>query len=280
VETREQLRGLGCGRVFSVLPLRWKYHETFLPYYRDDLPHKVLPEAPRIRQALALWADDASRREFVAQVRWRLRGDYDALSPLSGRDPYFAEGFFPLSPDEVVVDCGAFDGDTLRAFLRHRGASFARYLALEPDPSSFRKLRGHVGSLPDDVRSKVEARPWAVGERPGLVGFSAEGSLASAVSDRGTTVVKCVRLDDLSTDLPPTFIKMDVEGSEPDALRGARRLVEAGRTAFAACVYHAQSHLWDIPLLIHGLNPRFRYYLRPYMPEGWDLVCYAVPEGR
>ena len=54
LETREQLEALGCAKVLSVVPLRWKYHDTFLPYFRDDLPHKVLRQAEAIRRAYAL----------------------------------------------------------------------------------------------------------------------------------------------------------------------------------------------------------------------------------
>jgi len=280
LDTRAQLRALGCPKVLSVLSFRWKHHQSFLPYYRDDLPHKVVFHRAAIRRAYDLWTDDASRREFVAQVQWRLTGNYDDLTPLADRDAYFGEDFFQLRADEVVLDCGAFDGDTLRTFLRHRGPAFARYVALEPDPGNFAKLENLAASLPDEIRQKVRVLPYAVGAQPGRVRFAAEGSLASAISAQGEIEVELVTLDEISADVPPTLVKMDIEGAEPDALNGGRRLITAGKTAFAACVYHAQDHLWSIPLLINDLNPGFQYYLRPYMPEGWDLICYAVPSER
>jgi FkbM family methyltransferase len=264
----------------SVLPFRWKHHQTFLPFYRDDLPHKVLPQASAIRRAYGLWTDDASRREFVAQVQWRLTGNYDDLTPVAGRDAYFDEDLFTLKPDEVVVDCGAYDGDTLRSFLRCRGAAFARYLALEPDPASFTKLKNFADSLPNEIRQKIHVFPYAAGAHPGRVRFAADGSYASAISSQGDIEVELITMDALSPDTPPSFVKMDIEGAEPDALHGARALIAAGKTSFAACVYHAQDHLWSIPLLINDLKGEFRYYLRPYMPEGWELVCYAVPADR
>ena len=112
------------------------------------------------------------------------------------------------------------------------------------------------------------------------VKFAADGSLGSAISNQGAIEVECVALDELLSDPEPTLVKMDIEGAEPDALRGARRLIGGGKTAFGACVYHAQDHLWSIPLLIHDMNPELRHYLRPYMPEGWDLICYAIPQER
>src|SRR5262245_6415495 len=60
-DTREQLSVLGCVKVVSVIPVRWKYHETFLPHYRDDLPQRILPQGDAIRAAYALWSDNLSR---------------------------------------------------------------------------------------------------------------------------------------------------------------------------------------------------------------------------
>jgi FkbM family methyltransferase len=279
-DTRAQLQALGCAKVLSVLSFRWKHHDSFLPHYRDDLPHKVLAHAVAIRRAFDLWSDEPSRREFVAQVRFRLDGRLEGLTgPVSG-EQYFLDDRVPPMDHEYFVDAGAYDGDTLRTFLRLRGSSFAEYLALEPDPGTFAKLKSLAESLPDEIRRKIRVLPYAVGAQPGRVRFAAEAHDGSAISETGNVEVDLVTLDGLLPDLVATFVKMDIEGAEPDALKGARQLITEGKTAFAVCVYHAQDHLWSIPLLINDMNPGFRYYLRPHMAEGWELVTYAVPSGR
>ena len=73
---------------------------------------------------------------------------------------------------------------------------------------------------------------------------------------------------------------MDIEGAEPDAIRGASRAIEAEAPILTVCSYHQQDHLWTIPLLIHSIRPDYRFFLRPHLLEVWDLVCYAVPETR
>jgi hypothetical protein len=73
---------------------------------------------------------------------------------------------------------------------------------------------------------------------------------------------------------------MDIEGAEPDALAGAGGLVARHRPVLAVCVYHVQNHLWRLPLQMRALADDYRYYLRPYNEEGWDLVCYGVPAER
>src|SRR5262249_14764597 len=102
-DTRAQLLRLGCHKVISVIPLRWKYWESFLPYCRDDLTHKVLLEAASIRRALSLWNDETSRREFVAQVAWRLHGDFDGLGAPDADSQYFPDDLFLVGRDDLIV---------------------------------------------------------------------------------------------------------------------------------------------------------------------------------
>ena len=86
--------------------------------------------------------------------------------------------------------------------------------------------------------------------------------------------------DELLEHEHPTFIKMDIEGAEPDALRGARATIARHRPILAVCVYHLQDHLWSIPLTLREMCGEYDFVLRPHNEEGWDLVCYGVPRER
>lgn len=279
-DTRTQLLNLGCRKVISIIPLRWKYWESFLPYFRDDLPHKVLLEADAIHRAFSLWSDEPSRREFVAQVAWRLHGDFDVLGAPDAEQEYFPEDLFRFTGDDLIVDVGAFDGDTIRRFLKLRGNEFRGIVALEPDPENFGKLSRYVSELPVEVSAKIELYELAAASHAGRVRFAGGEGVASAVGNTGSIEVSCVRLDDLLAASHPTYIKMDVEGAEPDAIEGCKRILNEERPILAACVYHAQDHLWNIPIALSRITQDHHVFLRPHMPECWDTVCYAVPHGR
>ncbi len=280
LETRKQLLQLGCGNVVSVVPVRWKYHEAFLPYFHDDLPHKVLLESRAIREVFALWSDDESRREYVAQIAWRLHAQSSELSVPLWDQQYFPLGLFALTPDEVFVDVGAYDGDTLRKFLALRGDSFRQVLALEPDAENYRRLAAFWSTLPRILQRKIELQPLAVGRQLCKLRFASGEGTSSAVSAHGSTAVKCVRLDDLLAESRPTYIKMDIEGAELDAIAGCRRVLREDRPLIAACVYHVLDHLWMIPKAIHQLLPECQLFLRPHAAECWETVCYGVPVER
>lgn len=278
---REQLEELNCLNIISGDSLCWKYPDTFLPIMSLDMPHGVYQQGDDVRKCLDLWADEASRLEYMAQLKWRMRGDHGGLpsAPISEAQ-YLPENLFSLSPNEVFVDCGAYDGDTVRSFIKRYGSSFGKIVALEPDAINFHKLCDYILTLNADVRDKVIALPLAAGARRETLCFKTTGTASSMIETDGIDKVECAPLDDLLSDMQPTYIKMDIEGAEPDALLGARRTIERHAPVLAVCVYHQQDHLWRLPLLIQSLSGNYRFFLRRYNPDCWDVVCYAVPEDR
>jgi hypothetical protein len=112
----------------------------FLPHYTIDLPHHVHLEADRIRDAFSLLADDTSRHEFLAQMKFRLRGDFAALPPPVEGPIYFREELFHIGENETLIDCGAFDGDTLDLFLETKASSFDRIIAPPAPEASMTSL--------------------------------------------------------------------------------------------------------------------------------------------
>jgi FkbM family methyltransferase len=263
--------------VVSFVPLFWKYAGIFLPHYRLDLPQRLVRDADRVERVVELWEDEASREEYVAQLRWMTSTEFGPLPAHPTADTYFPEEIFRPGAEEVFVDCGAFDGDTIRAFLQRQGSRFREIVALEPDPENYAKLARYVETLPADVRRKIELRQLAVGARRELVRFMAAGSVSSRVDGEGTVEVQCEPLDEILTGRSPSYVKMDIEGAEPQALAGARQTILGHHPALAVCVYHRQEHLWEIPLHLRDLWDGYRFFLRRHGDEFGDVVCYALP---
>ena len=281
LDIERALRAAGCELVLPFPPLAWAHAQALLPHYGLDLPHRALEAAAEVRSAFDLLADDRSRREFVEQLRWRLHGDPTQLSPSEAtRDQYFPDDIFTLAADEVFVDVGAFDGDTLAEFADRSGGRFERYLAIEADPGNATQLEERVGRLPT-AGSRVEVLSLAVGAERGRIRFAADGTAAAAASRDGQVEVDVAPLDELVADGRATFLKFDIEGAEPDALRGAAQTIARNRPILAVCVYHVQDHLWTLPLLTAALvGDGYEFHLRRYAADIFDEVLYAVPAER
>ena len=274
-----QLRPHGL-KVVSFASLAWHYPQFLTPHGAVELPGKIFEQAVDIRKAFRLWADDISRREYLGQLFWQTSLDPSVLPPhLLQNEIYFADDLITPLVDEVFVNCGAFDGDTVQEYLNRRAISFKQIIAIEPDPANCKALENRVASLPSETGGKIRIIQSAVGSKRGMVTFNATGTVGASIGE-GSYEVECVPLDELLKDAKPTFIKMDIEGAEPDALLGAQKVIQRDTPVLAICVYHAQEHLWQIPLLINSFSSDYQFFFKRYADECWELVCYAVPKNR
>jgi FkbM family methyltransferase len=279
-ETRAQLESLGCRRVMPPSPVYWRFADTFLPFYAQDLPHLVCQQADAVLEAASIWSDEHSRQEYLRQISWRVSGSWTFRRPQNA-DSYFPDDVFELVDDEVFLDCGAFDGDTLRAYLSRRGDAFRRFVAIEPDRVTLARLNAYVSGVPAERRGKISVLNCAVGAERAMIGFQDSGGLGSKSSHDGTSQIISLPISELAETWGPfTYIKMDIEGAELDALLGARPIIERDRPVLAVCVYHTQHDLWRLPLLMKSMVPDYKMYLRCHEGDGWQTVAYAVPTGR
>lgn len=273
---RAQLQTLGCRFILSAPELYHGLQAILLPFAALDGPAETLAAAPKITAAATLWADDASRAEFINQLAWRLghRANLSTHEPPS--HCYFPQNLFQIPPHGTITDCGAYDGDSLRLLLAN-GANFEHFLAVEPDPQTHQHLQAFIATLPTAIASRVTTAQAALGAQPGRQHFQSEASVTSQLSDAGTVTVEVQTLDHLLDHQTTALIKMDIEGAEPAALAGAARIIARDKPILAISAYHHPSDLWAIPLLIHSIVPDHRLYLRRYAEDCWELICYALP---
>lgn len=198
----------------------------------------------------------------------------DIYSP----NQYLPDDIGVLRDQAVYVDCGAYDGDTLRyMFARPEGRGLAQYYCYELDSTNYARLAARLEALPADLRQKVVLKNFGVGEKAEQIKYDPIGSDTFA-SASGLCNGNLVALDEDLHDVPVGCIKMDIEGAEPYALRGAARLIQRHKPSLAICTYHSLEHLWELPLYIHGLVPEYAIRFRHHTPIMFETVCYATVE--
>lgn len=272
------LKELGFEKFALFGHLAWRFPEKYLPYFSLDLPEKVLAEAASIRKAYSLLGDDISRRIFVDHVEWRLFMDYDLLPAASALEIYFDGHFTNFCSREVVYDIGAFNGDSILGYLG-TGRPYSEIHSFEPSARNFSDLKATIEKLAVK-HPGLYAHALAVGDAVAEISIESDNGPSSRVG-KGSEVVHMTTLDILSEEIaPPTFIKIDIEGFEPQCLAGGKRLISEVHPVMAVCVYHEQAHLWSLLLQLHGYYDGYRYTLCPHVADGWDLVLYAVPADR
>ena len=276
----ESLRKSGCSTVIPVGILNQRLPEVFVSREYSGTLESVSDRSNHdiIRHVYELLADEESKRVFLTKLTFNLTKEKSLLDDIRSDHPiYFDEDIVTFSSDEVVVDGGAYIGDTLASFIASCTKRFRGYYAFEPDRSNLSKLQSNKAfdGLP------VVPELAGLAKQTGHVRFlsTACGDARVLADDEpGGETIHVVGLDEYFAGKPrPTFIKMDIAGNEANALHGAAQLIANHQPKLAISVYHQASDLWSLPALIHSLNPHYRLYIRHYSREIDDTVCYAIP---
>lgn len=239
----------------------------------------------RIAAARGLFADEDSQILFDQIIRAKLSGRMDLLEAAScGRDETWR--ILPAAAFRTAVDLGAYTGDSLRELLEH-APHLSSVLCMEPDARSFRKLDAFCRSLGEGARpvraAAVNQGAWS---EDTVLTFHGSGnrnaSLLPNAQTKEKTVETAVAAPDNAwqsafPDTPVDFIKYDVEGAEREALLGSRALIARDAPALLVSAYHAPADLWELPLLVHEMQPAYRLFLRRMRGvPAWDIELYAV----
>ena len=230
--------------------------------------------AAKLAAARNLMADPRSLQVFDAILNRILSERHDpAIMPaVCEPDQYFPADIIKLTDHESFVDIGAFNGDTVQDLVARTGGKFDRITCFEVDRNNYLALQENVRKL--SCASRIHIHNLGIWDSECDITYSI-GQSQSTVG-QGEAMGHVVPLDSILGDEPVSFIKMDIEGAEPQALSGATRIIRAQKPRLAVCVYHHIRHLWDIPLAIHELAPDYKIDLRHHTNLEYETVCYAV----
>jgi len=270
---RDRLLGLGWGSVLSLSEFgKSLFQKTGQRCAMLDAKEMDL-HAIELSQARTLLCDDHSKRVYDAFIRFVQELDDSGFPEITPK-PYFPDDLPRWSNPLRLIDCGGFDGDTLRSALTNcyqieASASF------EPDPRNFVRLAKNIKQI-----MGAQAWPCGVSDRTETLRFSAQGDTGSSVNSSGELSIQCVSLDEALPHFAPNLIKFDIEGSEQAALRGAENLIREFRPGLAVSVYHLPTDIWRIPLFLSSiLGTKCKYYLRRHSRTIADTVLYVYPHG-
>ena len=111
--------------------------------------------------------------------------------------------------------------------------------------------------------------------RAGIVSFKSGLEGMSSIDNDGQIHIETVRLDDILRGKQISFIKMDIEGSELEALQGAEEIIRNQKPKLAICVYHKKEDIISIPSLLLKYNSNYKFKLRHYSTSPSETVLYA-----
>lgn len=230
-------------------------------------------------QAYDFFKDNMSREIILDRMRMHLLGT--SLSKTSNASIYFEPGVINLSQNEVFVDGGCFKGETVEEFIKQieirNVGGYSHIYSFEPDAMTCKIA---IENLENYKNIDVIAKGLWSSETE-LKFFSDGGSGGSSFVLGQTSVsVIVMSLDkffDGKTEYElPTFIKMDIEGAEKEALIGAKNVIKQNHPKLAICVYHKPEDIYELPQLIYEIDPSYKFTLQQCADGVYDTVLYAV----
>jgi FkbM family methyltransferase len=204
-----------------------------------------------------------------------------ALEPNTQCDCYYEDGFISLNENDVFVDGGAYNGDSATMFLNKIGNKNGYVYSFEPDSDNYESAKRNLAAY-KNVKV-VQKGLWNSDTVLVFNPNAGEKAGASFVlgSGAGTEYrVSVTSLDRFFKDTVdsklPTFIKLDIEGAEKEALLGAANTIKWQKPKLAICAYHKQEDIYELPQTILSIRNDYRLMLRQYTYGCYDTVLYAV----
>lgn len=186
-----------------------------------------------------------------------------------------------VEPSDVVLDGGGCFGDTALYFANATGVN-GKVFSFEFIPGNLAIWRKNMSLNPELEKrcALVEAPLWSASQLD--VHYKSNGP-ASVVSfeplPNEDGITKTITIDDFvaSQQLERLdFIKLDVEGAELNALRGATQSLKKFRPKLAVALYHSGRDFQEIPEFIEKLGCGYRFYLNHSTIHQEETILFAT----
>ena len=187
---------------------------------------------------------------------------------------YFDLDIIPSCQEEVFVDLGAFNGDTVEDFIKIYGDNYKKIYAYEMTEQSMRELKERVKNYP-----RIIYEQKAVSDEVGMGSIKIH-EISTSSNQLELEEIGEIEVTSLDDDIGEkiTMIKMDIEGSELKALKGAENHIIKDKPKLLLSVYHGYEELLTLWEYLEKLDLSYHYYLRyyggPIFPT--EIVLFAI----
>lgn len=239
-----------------------------------DCEFFVYQNIERINDIYNMLYDEQSKEIYLALLEARCTGNIDICNDLCVFPQYFPSDIIKIKEDEIFLDCGAYNGDTILMLEEISKGKYGKIISFEPNKDSYVEIEKMA-----QTNKKIQLVKKGVSDRNELVYFdNTKASSTSSIGEIGNIKIEVDSIDNVLNGKPATFIKMDIEGSEISALKGAVKTIQKYKPTLAISIYHKHSDFVDIPMLILGLDVKYNYYIRHHDNDLSETVLYAIPQ--
>jgi FkbM family methyltransferase len=217
--------------------------------------------------------DKYSIDTLIAYVKSRNNDDYSICEKFYDPNQYFSDNIISFKENETFVDCGVYDGETIKEFISRNENTFDSIFGFEPDKNNYENTLVNLKSISSKKYKIFNLGSWYKND---TLKFNSISDRVSEIDPNGTVEIKVDSIDNLISNSKVTFIKMDVEGAELNSLRGAEKIIKLNRPKLAICLYHKPEDIYEITYWIYSLDLNYKYYIRLHTRFSQELVLYCI----
>lgn len=275
-EKQEQIKQLNMSHIHTFR------FDVFNPLFKGFTKKYVLDHLKMFEKSYQLLEDEESRNVFCGVLNSVLTGDLSYYEEvMTSTQQYFLKNLIPKLENHIFVDIGAYNGDTIEQFLEFTDGKYERIYAFEPIHSSAELIKENLKGLPN-----FELYEVAASNKKDKCAYYCndygELTMATTIQSQGANddiqYFYTDTIDKVINGKRVTFMKMDIEGSELEALQGASETIKTNHPYLAICVYHKKEDLIDIISYCKKLVPEYKLYLRHHSITPCDTVLYCLYE--
>lgn len=275
-----KLKKLGYKYCVPLYLLQVLSPKKFFPhqFYKNWINELYLNKK-KYAEAEKIFTEKKSISTWKSLMLFKYNFNIDFLYP----EVSFGDDYFPndlntkITKKEIFIDGGGWIGDTTDVFLS-KYKKYKNIFIYEPGKFAISKLKGKYNKS-----KKIKIKKAAVGKEKTFVNFydtKDPSSTEIRKSYQKPYKVKVLPIDDLGLKNENITIKLNVEGSEKNALLGAKRTIRTNNTNLIVCLNHRPSDIVDLIKHVRSLGKKFKYYLRSHDYGITQLVLYAIDQER
>ena len=264
------------GKQLEDMGIRNYYSEFWMSAEMKDY-YKLDVDIDKIDCVKNILTDQHSKDVLDTIVEKRRNGfmDYTDIREWTESEYFLDEFWRPMEDgQEVFIDGGGFTGDTIEEFIEWTKGNYKRIYSFEPQKDKSRIIKDKLWQWGDKVRL-YEYGLWSCSTSLSFQNGDDLYSGKIVEQNKDSCGIETVALDEV-VDERVTFLKMDIEGAEIEAIKGAKSIIQRDKPKLAICIYHKPDDLWEIPLMIHELVPEYKMYIRHMGIRCYSTILYAT----
>lgn len=261
---------MGIQKIYNIFNMRkLNTHPTENMYRAREFYNANINRIENVRNMLA---DEKSKTVLTKLIHMRQYYDVKDIPPYNHFDQYFSKDIISFTDDEVFLDCGAFNGYTSIDFIK-RCPHYSKIVLFEPQKDIIPDLQNRMKKYKNIF---IIPKGCSNRENEAILSLAGESSTVTQTTNADTCEISLTSIDSCPECIDASFIKMDIEGSEYEALNGAKEIIKKNKPKLAISIYHSDEDMLRLAEYIHKLVPEYKLFVRAHRPGIAETVLYAV----